>query len=348
MEKKSFYITTTLPYVNAEAHLGHALEFIRADIIARWKKSQGFEVFFNTGADEHGMKISEAAKKAGKSPQDYVDEYSKKLRELENRLGLSEDVHFIRTTDPIHEKAAQEFWRRVDKNGFIYKKNYKTKYCVGCEEEKTESELVNGCCPIHPNLKLEIIDEENYFFKFSAFGDKLLSFYKKNPDFVVPDFRFNEVKEFVKRGLEDFSISRLESKMPWGIPVPGDKSIKVFRDEGDTGKMLVAPKQPRIPRHQGKRLKHRMGGTANPAVRPDQMDSAGEGLRWNFRKPPRHFLEGRVVNAVASQSPPALDPKTAETAITVVNHNRFFGGQRIHVRARVIESYIRMSGKLLF
>lgn len=228
MDKKAFYITTTLPYVNAEAHLGHALEFVRADIVARWKKSQGFEVFFNTGADEHGQKIAEAAKKAGKSPQEYVDEYSKKLRDLGPLLGLSSDIHFIRTTDAHHEKAAQEFWRRVDKNGFIYKKNYKTKYCIGCELEKTDSELVDGKCPIHPNLEVEVIEEENYFFKFSAFGEKLLNLYDSRNFRVIPGFRLNEMREFVRRGLEDFSISRLASKMPWGIPVPDDDSHVMY------------------------------------------------------------------------------------------------------------------------
>ncbi len=228
MEKKPFYITTTLPYVNAEAHLGHALEFVRADIIARWKKLQGFEVFFNTGADEHGQKIAEAAKKVEKSPQEYADEYSKKLQGLKKTLGLSDDIHFIRTTDGNHIKAAQEFWKRVDKNGFIYKKNYKSKYCVGCELEKTDSELVDGKCPIHPNLEIEIIDEENYFFKFSEFGEKLLRLYDGKNFKVVPDFRLNEAREFVKRGLKDFSISRLKSKMSWGIPVPDDDSQVMY------------------------------------------------------------------------------------------------------------------------
>ena len=232
MKKKPFYITTTLPYVNAEAHLGHALEFVRADIIARWKKLEGLEVFFNTGADEHGQKIALAAEKSGKSPQEYVDEYSKKLQSLQKTLGLSDDIHFIRTTDKNHIKAAQEFWKRVAKNGFIYKKNYKSKYCVGCELEKTDSELENGRCPIHPNLEIEIIDEENYFFRFSSFKGYLLDFYGKNPNFVIPDFRYNEAKAFVERGLSDFSISRLKSKMSWGIPVPddGDQVMYVWFD----------------------------------------------------------------------------------------------------------------------
>ena len=131
-------------------------------------------------------------------------------------------MHFIRTTDDWHVRAAQEFWKTCDKNGFIYKKSYQIKYCVGCELEKTDSELVDGKCPIHPNNEIELRDEENYFFKFSSFQKQLLDLYEKRPDFVVPDFRQNEIKLFVERGLEDFSISRLKSKMPWGIPVPGD------------------------------------------------------------------------------------------------------------------------------
>lgn len=222
------YITTTLPYVNAEPHLGHALEFVRADSIARWKKSEGHEVFFNTGTDEHGQKLFEAAEKAGKPVQQYVDESAESFKALLPQLGISSDIHFIRTTDPHHEKAAQAFWKLVDKNGYIYKKNYKTKYCVGCEQEKTDSELVNGVCPVHTNRPIEIIEEENYFFKFSAFGDALLALYEKYPDMVVPVSRLNEMKEFVKRGLEDFSISRLKSKMSWGISVPGDSEHVMY------------------------------------------------------------------------------------------------------------------------
>ena len=220
--KGNFYITTTLPYVNAEAHLGHAMEFIRADVIARYKKLQGFDVFFNTGTDEHGMKLYEGAKKEGKTEQEYVDFYADKVKNLLKLLGMSDEVHFIRTTDEKHIHAAQAFWKKVSDNGYIYKKNYSAKYCVGCEEEKTDSELVDGKCPLHPNRELEIIEEENYFFKYSAFGEKLLKLYEENPTLVIPDFRLNEMREFVRRGLQDFSISRLKSKMPWGIEVPGD------------------------------------------------------------------------------------------------------------------------------
>jgi len=225
-DKKLFYITTTLPYVNAEAHMGHALEIVRADVIARYKKLLGYEVFFNTGTDEHGQKLYQKALEAGKTPKEYTDFYANKFKELLKLMGVTEEDditrNFIRTTDENHIKSAQEFWKTCDKNGFIYKKNYQVKYCVGCELEKTDSDLVDGKCPLHPNLTLEIRDEENYFFKFSTFDKKLLDFYKENPNFVIPDFRFNEIKAFVERGLQDFSISRLKSKMPWGIEVPGD------------------------------------------------------------------------------------------------------------------------------
>ncbi len=225
---KNFYLTTTLPYVNADLHMGHALEFVRADIIARYKKLQGFDVFFNTGTDEHGMKIYEKATEAGKTPQEFTDDSFLRFKESVKIFGMDEDLHFIRTTDAHHEKAAQEFWKRVADNGYIYKKNYQAKYCVGCEETKSDSEIVNGECAIHPGRALEIIEEENYFFKYSEFQDKLLKFYESRPDFVVPEFRYNEMKSFVSAGLHDFSVSRLKSKMPWGIAVPGDENHVMY------------------------------------------------------------------------------------------------------------------------
>ena len=219
---KNFYITTTLPYVNADPHIGFAMEITRADIIARYKKFAGFNVFFNTGTDEHGLKIYRKALEIGQDPQKYVDGYAEKFKDLICVLNLSEGINFVRTTDERHKNSAQEFWKVCDKNGYIYKKNYKVKYCVGCELEKTESELENGCCPIHSNQKIEIIEEENYFFAFSKFQKPLLELYENNPDFVIPSSRLNEVKAFVERGLEDFSVSRLKSKMPWGVAVPND------------------------------------------------------------------------------------------------------------------------------
>jgi methionyl-tRNA synthetase len=226
--KKTFYLTTTLPYVNAPLHMGHALEFVRADAIARYKKLAGFDVYFNTGTDEHGSKIFEKAKEKNIGVQEFVDAGFETFKEQLKMFGVLDDIHFIRTTDKNHEKAAQEFWKRVSDNGYIYKKNYEAKYCVGCESEKTDSELVNGKCPLHPDMELQTIKEENYFFKYSEFGHKLLKFYDENPNFVVPDFRFNEIKNFVKGGLQDFSISRLKEKMPWGIAVPGDEDQVMY------------------------------------------------------------------------------------------------------------------------
>lgn len=228
---RSFYITTTLPYVNADPHIGHAMEVIRADAVARFRKLQGDDVFFNTGTDEHGLKIYQNAQKAGQKPEAYIAPYVQKFKDLIKILNLdSEILHFTRTTDPHHIVAAQEFWRRCYANGNITLKKHKIKYCVGCELEKTESELVNDCCPIHPNLKLEVIDEENYFFNFKKYQKQLLSLYAadREPQFVADLSRLIEIKSFVERGLEDFSISRLASKMPWGIPVPDDSKHVMY------------------------------------------------------------------------------------------------------------------------
>ncbi len=252
-KKPPFYITTTLPYVNAEPHIGFAMELIRADIIARAKNLAGHEVFFNTGTDEHGLKIFQKAKQNHKEPQEYVDEAAAKFKELLPLLGIAENVagitfKFVRTTDTDHIAAAQEFWKIADKNGLIYKKNYKIKYCVGCELEKTESELVEGKCPLHPLMELEVYEEENYFFRFSVYQKPLMDLYgrgsvsgssgvgeRRDGDgspvttpFVVPSSRLNEIRAFVERGLEDFSVSRLATKMPWGIPVPNDPAHVMY------------------------------------------------------------------------------------------------------------------------
>lgn len=222
-----YYITTTLPYVNAEPHIGFAMEIVRADVMARLHRALGDEVFFNTGTDEHGQKIYQKAQELGVDTQKYCDENAAKFSILKDALDLSFNS-FIRTTDEHHIKAAQEFWKLCDANGDIYKKSYKTKYCVGCELEKTDSELVDGKCPIHPQQELEIREEENYFFRFSKYADKLLELYKNQPDFVQPDFRQNEMKVFVENGLIDFSISRLKEKMSWGVPVPGDDTQVMY------------------------------------------------------------------------------------------------------------------------
>lgn len=227
MDKK-IYITTTLPYVNSKPHVGFAMEIIRGDILARYHRLMGRVVFFNTGTDEHGSKLWERAKEEGIDVKDLVDKNSEEFRKLLKTLNISEDIHFIRTTDEKHIKAAQEFWKIVNDSGYIYKDKYQIKYCVGCELEKTDSELVDGKCSIHPDRELEVIDEENYFFKFSDFTQPLLDYYESNKTFVKPDFRFNEIKKFTEAGLKDFPISRVKEKMPWGIPVPGDEEQVMY------------------------------------------------------------------------------------------------------------------------
>ncbi len=224
----NFYITTTLPYVNARPHMGHAVEFVRADIIARYHALMGDNVFFNTGTDEHGLKIYRKAEEEGKDPQEYVDEQSAHFKRLIADLSMMPDTNFVRTTDEFHTKAAQKFWERCYENGDIYKETYKTLYCVGCELEKSLSDLEGGRCPEHPDKELEEIDEENYFFRFSKYQNALLDLYENTPDFVVPHFRLKEVKSFVERGLEDFSISRLKEKQPWGVPVPNDPDHTMY------------------------------------------------------------------------------------------------------------------------
>jgi methionyl-tRNA synthetase len=178
----------------------------------------------NLTTNEHGIKIYKKAQENNEDAQKYVDRVSEYFRNLlkEDGLNISKDIHFIRTTDDYHKDSAKAFWIKVRENGYIYKKNYKIKYCIGCELEKTDSELIDGKCPLHPLQELELIEEENYFFKFSAFQDKLLNLYRDKDGFVIPDSRYKEIKSFVEKGLEDFSISRLKEKMPWGVEVPDD------------------------------------------------------------------------------------------------------------------------------
>ena len=228
MKQKKIYITTTLPYVNADGHLGHALEFVQADIIARHSRLLGKDVFFNIGVDEHGQKILQKAQDENETTKEYTDRYAARFKGFAKCLNISH-TNFIRTTDKKHKQAAQEFWRRCCSAGDIYKKLYKTKYCIGCELEKTASDLdENGYCPSHPNKELDIREEENYYFRFSKYQNKLISLYEKTPDFVIPKERGNEIKSFVKRGLQDFSISRLKKKMPWGIDVPEDNEHVMY------------------------------------------------------------------------------------------------------------------------
>lgn len=220
------YITTTLPYVNADPHIGFALEIVQADVLARSWRLSGNEVFFSTGTDEHGQKILEVAQKAGQEPQAYVDLSVAEVQKLKDALDLSYDA-FIRTTSPAHIKAAQEMWRLCDAKGDIYKKAYTGMYCVGCESFKTEKEILDGHCVIHTNLELQEITEENYFFKFRKYEKELLT-YLSRPDSVIPEWRKDEAITFVQDGLEDFSISREKKRLSWGVPVPGDDTQVMY------------------------------------------------------------------------------------------------------------------------
>ena len=217
---RNTYITTTLPYVNAEPHIGFALEIVQADAYARSRTLQGDEVFFNTGTDEHGQKIFEKARTEAKEPQAYVDEWAEHFKTLKNTLGLMDTLHFIRTTDTHHMAAAQELWKRCESSGDIYKKNFEGLYCVGCERFLVERDLVDKKCPIHPNLTPEVVQEENYFFRLSKYTDQLHKYVSGNH--ILPETRKLEALQFIEQGLEDFSISRKTDRMSWGVPVPGD------------------------------------------------------------------------------------------------------------------------------
>lgn len=218
--KASKYITTTLPYVNDTPHIGHALEFIQADALARYWRLLGHDVFFSTGTDEHGQKVADKADAAGKDRQLYVDEYADAFKSLRALLDLSYD-NFVRTTDETHEAAAAEIWKRCEAKGDIYKKKYTGLYCVGCELFYTEKELdEDKRCLIH-GIPASAVEEENYFFKLSNYQDELLALYAKDSS-ITPEWQKQWAIDFVSSGLDDLSISRKRERMDWGVPVPGD------------------------------------------------------------------------------------------------------------------------------
>jgi len=225
-KKQSFYITTTIPYVNAEPHIGFALELVQSDAIARYERLIYQEVFFSTGTDEYGQKIWEAAEKEGKNVQDYVDFYAEKFQDLKKILNLSTD-NFIRTTSSAHIKAVQEFWHLGDAQGDIYKKKYKGLYCVGCEKYITEKDVVNGECVLHPGKKLEEVEEENYFFRLSKYKNELLKYLNKKES-IIPEWRRKEAIDYVENAMEDFSISRSKARLSWGVPIPGDDTQVMY------------------------------------------------------------------------------------------------------------------------
>lgn len=222
--KKTFYVTTAIDYPNAEPHIGHAYQKVMADILARWHRLLGEDVFFLTGTDEHGKKIQEAAEKAGKAPKEFVDEMAGKFKKAWDALNVKPD-RFIRTTDEDHEELVQEVIKKCDKSGDIYKGFYEGYYCTGCEGYYTEKDMVDGKCPLH-NMSLDKLQEESYFFRLSKYQKFILGLYKKNPEFILPDERRNEMTNRVKEGLKDLSISR--TSFSWGIPFPLDNKHIVY------------------------------------------------------------------------------------------------------------------------
>ncbi|NNM72078.1 methionine--tRNA ligase [Enterovirga aerilata] len=222
MAGEPYYITTAISYPNGAPHIGHAYEVIASDAIARFKRLDGFDVFFMTGTDEHGLKIQQTATKTGTTPQAFVDEMAPKFREMADLLNCSYD-RFIRTTDADHVRSSEEIWRRMERAGDIYLSKYSGWYSVRDEAYFDESELTlaeDGTRRAPTGTPVEWVEEESYFFRLSTYGERLLALYRENPDFIGPDTRRNEIVSFVEGGLQDLSISR--TTFDWGIPVPGN------------------------------------------------------------------------------------------------------------------------------
>ena len=225
---KKFYITTPIYYVNDMPHIGHTYTTIMADVIKRYKKLRGYDVFFLTGTDEHGQKIEKSANKQNITPKELADRVVKRFKELWEILNIEYD-NFIRTTDSYHMKGVQKIFKKLQNKGDIYPGEYKGHYCISCEsfvsDTAKNSDNGNKICP-DCGKTTEKVTEKCYFFRLSAYRDKLLKYYEKHPDFISPKTRMNEVTSFVKMGLNDLSISR--STVKWGISVPGDSEQTIY------------------------------------------------------------------------------------------------------------------------
>ncbi len=225
MEKEKYYITTAIAYASGKPHIGNTYDIIVSDAIARYKRLQGYDVYFQTGSDEHGEKIEQKAKAAGLSPKEYVDQYSNEIKKVWDIMNTSYDK-FVRTTDPIHEEAVQKIFKVMYDKGDIYKGEYKGLYCTPCEAFWTETQLVDGKCP-DCGREVHEASEEAYFFKLSNYQDKLVEYIKSHPDFIQPESRKNEMlKNFIEPGLQDLCVSR--TSFTWGIPVTFDKKHVVY------------------------------------------------------------------------------------------------------------------------
>jgi methionyl-tRNA synthetase len=219
--KDTFYVTTPIYYPNDVPHLGHAYTTVATDFVARYHRLRGEKVFFLTGTDEHGKKVPQAARDQGMDPQAFVDQMEPQWREVWKRLDISNN-DYIRTTEPRHERAVKQLLQAVYDNGRddIYLGTYEGLYCVSCEAYYTEDELIDGMCPIH-GTPVEAMSEENYFFRLSAYQDRLLEHYEAHPEAIEPEARRNEVLSLIRGGLRDFSISR--TSFAWGVPLPWDE-----------------------------------------------------------------------------------------------------------------------------
>ena len=224
-----FYITNSIPYVNAAPHIGHALEFIQSDVVNRHHRLIGDDVLYLCGSDENAIKNVQAAEKAGQDVQDFIDEHALEFQKLAVSLNINFDI-FQKGSSDNHHLASQKLWDLCEKNGDIYKKSYTGLYCVGCEEFKSSGDLnEDGECPEHPGKKLEEVEEENYFFKLSNYQDTLLALIQSGEYEIVPQFRKNEIVSFIKSGLQDFSISRSNERAKnWGVPVPNDPTQRIY------------------------------------------------------------------------------------------------------------------------
>jgi len=223
---EKFYITTSIPYANADPHIGFALEILYADVTARYNKLLGKDVYFLTGTDEHGQKMYKTTREKGKDVYEYASKCSAVFQNLADQWNICNN-DFIRTTEKRHMERVPKFWELANKNGDIYKKQYSGLYCVGCEAFKKEKDLVDGKCENH-NVEPEKLEEENYFFRLSKYQTQIEKLFKDNPDFVYPKSKYNEMMQVIKEGLEDISISRSKEKLPWGIPVPEDDSQVMY------------------------------------------------------------------------------------------------------------------------
>ncbi len=225
-----YYITTAIDYANGPPHLGHAVEKIGADVMARYQRRKGKDVHFVIGMDEHGQKVLQSAQAAAMNPQDWVDTIAQEFLQAWELLGISHD-DFIRTTEARHHRGVQELIRRIAARGDLYLGTYAGYYCVGCEGYKTKDELSQGedgtfSCPVHPDLDIQWMEEENWFFRLSAYAEPLLRLLDERPEFVLPDIRRNEIRNVLEGGLADISVSR--ARLPWGIPWPEDARHIVY------------------------------------------------------------------------------------------------------------------------